>query len=185
VVAEDRAALAARIARPEAGAAAMVAACVRAGEEHAAAVRARGPDAVAGESWAAVGAALDRLRARDAPRLPDAELARLVWALCDPTVRDRALVVAIGPDADLADRLWVECTRRAPAPLDAAPAALVAVHAWLRGDGAMAGIALDRALASDPGCPLAGVLAEGLQAFLPPEELRRWILAAAEGATPA
>jgi hypothetical protein len=49
----------------------------------------------------------------------------------------------------------------------------------------MAGVALDRALASDPGCRLAGLLAEGLRAFLPPEELRRWIGAAADGVQPA
>jgi hypothetical protein len=48
----------------------------------------------------------------------------------------------------------------------------------------MAGIALDRALGSDPGYALAELLAEGLQAFLPPAELRRWIVAAGESAQP-
>jgi hypothetical protein len=144
----------------------------------------RGRDALVEESWAAVEAALERLRPRGAARLPDADVARLAWALVDQEVRDRALVLATGPDADLAELLWTECTRRAPEPLDAAPATLVAVHAWLRGDGAMAGIALERALASDPGCPLAGLLVEGLQVFLPPDELRRWIRTAAEGTAP-
>lgn len=184
VVAEDRSSLAARIGRPEAGETAMAVACLRAGEAQAAAVLAAGADAVAEESWSAVLAAVDRLRLRGAPRLPDADVARLVWGLCDVAVRDRALVLSAGPDADAAGLLWVECTRRAPAPLDAAPATLLAVHAWLRGDGAMAGIALERALASDPGYTLAELLVEGLQAFLPPDELRRWIVTAAEGAAP-
>jgi hypothetical protein len=184
VVAEDRSSLTARIARAEAGATAMAVACLRAGEEQAVAVFARGADAVAEESWTAVLAAVDRLGMRGAPRLTDADIARVVWGLCDTAVRDRALVLSTGPDADAAELLWTECTRRAPAPLDVAPATLLAVHAWLRGDGAMAGIALDRALASDPGYPLAGLLAEGLQAFLPPAELRSWIVAAAEGARP-
>jgi hypothetical protein len=48
----------------------------------------------------------------------------------------------------------------------------------------MAGIALERALASDPACPLAGLLVEGLQVFLPPDELHRWIRTAAEGPAP-
>jgi hypothetical protein len=185
VVAEDRSVLEARLAPPEAGAADMAVACLQAGEEHAAAVLARGPDAVAEDSWTAVLAALDRLRPRAASRLPDAVVGRLVWGLCDVAVRDRALVLATGPDADLAERLWTECTRRAPAPLDAAPATLLAVHAWLRGDGATAGIALDRALDSDPGYALAELLVDGLRAFLPPAELRRWIVAAAQGARPA
>ena len=185
VVAADRSALAARIARPEVGAAAMARACLTAGEEHAAAVTARGPDAVAEEAWAAVLSALEWLRPRGAPRLSDADVARVVWGLCDVAVRDRALVLSTGPDADVPEALWAESTRRAPAPLDAAPATLLAVHAWLRGDGAMAGIALDRALASEPGYALAELLAEGLQVFLPPAELRRWIEAAADGARPA
>jgi Domain of unknown function (DUF4192) len=185
VVAEDRSVLAARIAPPAYGGAAMAEACLRAGEEHAAAVLARGRERVADEAWARLLAALDRMRPGGAPRLPDGEVARLAWGLCDVAVRDRALVLATGPDADLAEVLWTECTRRAPAPLDAGPATLLAVHAWLRGDGAMAGIALDRALASDPGYALAELLADGLRAFLPPEELRRWIDTAAEGVRPA
>jgi Domain of unknown function (DUF4192) len=185
VVAIDRSALAARIARPEVGAAAMAAVCLRAGEEHAAAVAASGADEVAVQAWAAVLTAVEQLRPRSAPRLPDAVVARVVWGLCDVAVRDRALVLATGPDADVAEALWAECTRRAPAPLDAAPATLLAVHAWLRGDGAMAGIALDRALASEPGYALAELLAEGLKVCLPPAELRRWIEAAADGALPA
>ena len=87
-------------------------------------------------------------------------------------VRDRALTLALGEDAPAAEQLWTECTRRAPAPLDAAPATLLAVGAWLRGDGAMANVALERALDSRPTYTLARLLADGLAACLPPAELR-------------
>jgi hypothetical protein len=96
----------------------------------------------------------------------------VVWALRDTRVRDRALGLALGEDAAAAEALWTECTRRAPAPLDAAPATLLAVSVWLRGDGAMANVALDRALDSDPAYSLAQLLRRGLDACLPPGDLR-------------
>jgi hypothetical protein len=111
-----------------------------------------------------------------AMRLAAEDLARIVWGLRDTAVRDRALGFALTDDAAAAEALWTECTRRAPAPLDAAPATLLAVSAWLRGDGAMANVALDRALDSDPGYALARLLSQGLAACLTPAELR-WMIA--------
>jgi hypothetical protein len=135
------------------------------------------PDA--DEGWAAIRQALGRCApgaAHPVERLPDELVAQVVWALRhEPATRDRALVLALGDEASTAEALWTECTRRAPQPLDAAPATLVAVSAWLRGDGAMAGIALDRALGSDPGNRLARLLAPALAACLHPTELRRLI----------
>jgi hypothetical protein len=98
-----------------------------------------------------------------------------VWGLRDPAVRDRALALALGPDAAAAEQLWTECTRRAPAPLDAAPATLLAVSTWLRGDGAMADVALNRALSGEPGYALARLLAQALAACMRPAELRALI----------
>ena len=60
-------------------------------------------------------------------------------------------------------------------PLDAAPATLLAVCAWLRGDGAMANVALARALDSDPAYTLARLLAQALARCVPPAELRTMI----------
>jgi hypothetical protein len=77
--------------------------------------------------------------------------------------------------------LWTECTRRGPAPFDAAPATLLAVSAWLRGDGAMANVALERALESRPGYTLARLLAQGLTGCLPPAALRAMVRAAVAG----
>jgi hypothetical protein len=110
-------------------------------------------------------------------------VARVLGALQDPAVRDRALGLSLGDDAPAAETLWTECTRRAPEPLDAPPATLLAVSAWLRGDGAMANIALARALDSDPGYRLATLLHPALAACLPPAELRA-LIAASTGAHP-
>jgi hypothetical protein len=182
VVEVDREDLVRRITGPGGLArAAMADACDRVAGEYAGRVRDVGPAVVAAESWTAVTEAVGRCRpggatARD--RLGDREVARIVWGLRDREVRDRALEFATGPDAASAEVLWTECTRRAPAPLDAAPATLLAVSAWLRGDGAMANVALTRALDSEPGYPFARLLAQGLAACLGPAELRAVIGAA-------
>jgi hypothetical protein len=182
VVEIDREDLVRRITGPGGLArAAMAAACDRVAGEYAGRVRDAGRAVVAAESWTAVTEAVGRCRpgratARD--RLGDLEVARIVWGLRDREVRDRALQFATGQDAASAEVLWTECTRRAPAPLDAAPATLLAVSAWLRGDGAMANVALTRALDSEPGYPFARLLAQGLAACLGPGELRALIGAA-------
>jgi hypothetical protein len=180
VLAPDRSALAARIAPSTevTGVAAMAEACLRAGREYAARLRMAGRPAVAEESDAAIADALTACRpgpATACTRLTDARVARVLWALTLPEVRDRAMGLALGEDAAAAEVLWTECTRRAPVPLDGPPATLLAVSAWLRGDGAMANIALDRALAADPGASLPRLLADGLEACLPPAELRALI----------
>jgi hypothetical protein len=175
VVAADRAELAKRLAPPdESSCAAMEAAVLRTaplGPPGRSAARRRIRSAVA------------RSRpGRDQERPDDDEVARLAWSLRRPEVRDWALLLSLGEDAAAAEALWTECTRRAPSPLDAFPAALVAVCAWLRGDGAMANIALDRALASEPGNPLAQLLADALAACLSPRDLRALLVEAGRSA---
>ena len=183
VVEPDRTALAARIAPGDRLArSSMASACAQVAVRCAEAVLDRGWDAVAAQSWAAVLGALARCRPGAAVRLTDSEVARVVWGLRDRTVRDRALELALGQDAPATEQLWTECTRRAPAPLDAAPATLLAVSSWLRGDGAMAGIALDRALAAEPGYALARLLSQALDACVPPGDLRRLIRSAVAAA---
>jgi hypothetical protein len=184
VVERDRADLVDRIARPRDGGARhdIAAACASVAEETVARVMAVGRDEVAAESWAAVEAAVARCRS-GAPvprgRLGDREVARIVCGLRDVGVRDRALALSLGPDAAAVEQLWTECTRRAPAPLDAAPATLLAVSVWLRGDGAMANVALARALDSQPGYGLARLLAQALAACLAPAGLRSLLQEAA------
>ena len=138
-------------------------------------------EAVAAESWSAVTDAAARCRpgAPAVDRLTDTEVARVVWGLRDGDVRDRALGLALGAEPAAAEQLWTECTRRAPALLDAAPATLLAVSAWLRGDGAMANVALDRALTSAPGYALAALLRDALGACMTPGDLRALLIRAA------
>ena len=180
VVERDRSDLARRIAGPpDASTGAMAAACARVAVECSNRVLEVGFDAVAEESWSAVTAAAARCRPGPSrPALTDREVARVVWGLRDRDVRDRALERARGADASAAEVLWTDCTRRAPAPLDAAPATLLAVSAWLRGDGAMANVALERALAGEPGYALAGLLTQALAQCVSPAELRALIGAA-------
>lgn len=179
VVERDRSDLVDRIAAPSGPArAAMAAACDVVAIECSARVLKVGFDAVAEESWSAVTAAAGRCRPEGPGHaLADRDVARVVWGLRDRDVRDRALELATGPDAPAAEILWTECTRRAPGPLAAAPATLLAVSAWLRGDGAMANVALGRALAAEPSYALARLLSRALAQCLPPEELRAVIRA--------
>jgi hypothetical protein len=174
VVADSREALAARIAPIDGPRrSAMASAARRAAADAGARSRAGGAAAVAEESWAAVEAGVAHARAGVA--LSDAALARLLWGLRNVGVRDRALRLALDDDDAAVESLWTTCVRRAPRKYLAAPATLLAVSAWLRGDGAMAGLALERALAADRTYRLAGLLSEALTGCLPPGQLREVI----------
>ncbi|WP_448616348.1 DUF4192 domain-containing protein [Modestobacter sp. URMC 112] len=173
VVEDDRAALARRIAPVGSLAAAgMARAAAEVGREVTDRTARLGGAAVAEEAWAAIRGAVARVAPGSVRALPDRDLARLAWGLCDTGVRDRAMGLALGGSAAGAEVLWTEVTRRVPVPLDVAPATLLAVTTWVRGDGAMANVALDRALGSDPGYPLARLLRGALDACLPPADVR-------------
>jgi len=184
VVAPTREDLVARIAPPpDHDPRAMASACARVGVALSADVLDTGVEPAAAESWAAVMAGIARCRpGAGAVPLSDEDVARIVWGLRDGAVRDLALQLALGDEPAAAEQLWTECTRRAPVPLDAAPATLLAVSAWLRGDGAMANIALDRALAGAPDYGLATLLREALSACVTPSALRSLLT---EAATPS
>jgi hypothetical protein len=172
VVARDREELVRRIQPSEPSEAATMAdAIMRVGDQLAELVLTNGRDGAAERYAAWVDAAVAGCHS-PGNRPTDEEVARVVWGLRDVRVRDRALGFALGSSVVAAEQLWTQCTRRAPTPLDAAPATLLAVTAWLRGDGAMARIALDRALDSEPDYALAGLLSRGLDAGLSPRDLR-------------
>lgn len=82
------------------------------------------------------------------------------WARMDPGHRDAHV------------RLWSDVVRRARPAYLAAPASLLAFTAWQCGEGALANIALDRALAADPRYSLAHLLRDILDAGVPPSEAR-------------
>jgi hypothetical protein len=176
VVEADRAALVRRIA-PVGFLAAegMARACDEVGDELARRTAQLGWDVVMDEAWAAVLTAVEAAGPGSVQRLADREVARLAWGLRDVDLRDRALVLALGRSAAAAEVVWTELTRRAPAPLDAAPATLLAVTAWVRGDGALANVALERALASEPSYSFAVLLRSALDACLPPADVRQLI----------
>jgi hypothetical protein len=176
VVEQERADLERRIAPVGfLAAAGMATACDEVGTEMSARVARLGWAALAGESWALLEDAVVRVAPGTVASLPDREVARLAWALLDEEVRDRAMGLALGHARPAAEVLWTELTRRVPPPLAAAPATLLAVTAWVQGDGAMANVALDRALSSQPGYRMAQLLRSALDACLPPADVRRLV----------
>ncbi|MFI9817073.1 DUF4192 domain-containing protein [Saccharothrix variisporea] len=113
-------------------------------------------------------------RARDRKRpLTDAEVAALTFALSDLVVRDASLGYAVGEHARDAETLWAELTRASPLPERAEPATLLAFSAYIRGDGAYASIALDRALEAQADHRLATLLHMALEKGLPPATVRQ------------
>ena len=69
-------------------------------------------------------------------------------------------------------RLWADLTRRARPGYVAPAASLLAFAAWQCGNGALANIALERALADDPGYSMARLLRGVLDAAVPPRLAR-------------
>lgn len=98
---------------------------------------------------------------------PD-ELAWLGFALTDLRVRDDAWARMDPQFNDAHQRLWGQLVRNLPAELIPAPAALLAFTAWQAGDGALASIAIERALEADPAYSMARLIADALHAGLPP-----------------
>lgn len=108
----------------------------------------------------------------DQPNL-QAALVGMVTSLAS-WVRPRDLLMrALSVDADptlvrAARGVLVEAVRCARGPGVAPVASLLAVCAWLSGDGAMARVALARAEAADTGYSLARLLSAALDAGIPP-----------------
>src|SRR5437660_10730018 len=69
-------------------------------------------------------------------------------------------------------RLWIDVIRRAQPGHVAAPASLLAFVAWQAGNGALANVALDRALADDPRYSMADLLRQVISAGAPPSMAR-------------
>jgi hypothetical protein len=110
--------------------------------------------------------------------LSDEEVVALALALSDLWVRDTSLAFTLGPQAMAAERLWAELTRATPAPERAQPATLLAFSAYLRGDGALAAVALEAAELACPSHRLASLVRRALDHAMPPEQLEQMALAA-------
>jgi len=126
---------------------------------------------IAAEGLAAVGTLIARYR--DGGRFTsDDEIARITVALRDLRVRDDAWARMDPAHAPAHQRLWTDVVRRAQPGYVPAPAALLAFAAWQSGDGALANVALDRALADDPRYSMALLLRQVITAGAPPSLAR-------------
>ncbi|MEU6127911.1 DUF4192 domain-containing protein [Saccharopolyspora sp. NPDC047091] len=96
---------------------------------------------------------------------------RVLLALNDQRVRDLCLGVALGESAMAAEQLWLSLVRKAPEPEVADVAALLAFSAYLRGEGAMASVALERVEAARPEHSLGTLLRQALERGISPKEL--------------
>lgn len=126
---------------------------------------------IAVEGLTAVGAMIARYRNGERFSTDD-EIARITVALRDLRVRDDAWA-RMDPGQTAAHlRLWTDVVRRAQPGYVAAPASLLAFVAWQSGDGALANVALDRALADDPAYSMATLLRQVIAAGAPPSLAR-------------
>jgi Domain of unknown function (DUF4192) len=110
------------------------------------------------------------------PALDDERVVDLAVTLGLPAGRDAAVRHCLGPDALAAEELWAALARGTPDPEAAEPAALLALSALLRGDGALARVALGRAGAAWPGHRFTRLLRGALDSAVPPQRLREWLL---------
>jgi hypothetical protein len=100
---------------------------------------------------------------------PPAEVAaRLLASIAVPSVRDAAWTGVPRSGARDHVRFWEAMVRRAPDDLVAHAAAVLALCAWVTGDGALAWCAVDRAREGDADHTLAALVADLLTAAVPP-----------------
>jgi hypothetical protein len=102
-------------------------------------------------------------------------------ALCaDVVVRDEVLVRgATSDDRDALIPVLREIARQTPPPYDAPVCSMLAWMAYAHGDGVVANVAVDRALATDPEYSLALLIIDALQRLLPPRLLEEVMRGAA------
>jgi hypothetical protein len=96
------------------------------------------------------------------------ELAWLIRVLDGWEVRNKAWLRMDPVHRDAHRRLWTDLARLATDGYEAAPASLLALVAWQDGDGAFANLALDRALAAQPGYSMARLLRDAIDCGAPP-----------------
>jgi hypothetical protein len=99
-------------------------------------------------------------------------LAWLAVLVADLRVRDDAWARMDPAHRDGHCRLWTDVVRCAAMEFVPAAASLLAFTAWQSGNGALAAMAIDRALAADPDYSMAHLLDGAVQAALPPSAAR-------------
>jgi hypothetical protein len=111
-------------------------------------------------------------RVADCEEPTDAEAASLACALSDITVRDTLYALAVGDEAGAAEALWAALSRMLPDPWRVEALVLLAFSAYARGDGPLAGVALEAALRCDGEHRMASMLDTALQSGMRPEQIR-------------
>ncbi|MFC7344042.1 DUF4192 domain-containing protein [Saccharopolyspora griseoalba] len=126
------------------------------------------PDRVA-RDVRAVHAAIRRSAAGSA--LTEGDLQGVLLAVSDNRVRDIVLGTALGEHARAAEELWLSLVRKAPDAELPEVAVLLAFSAYLRGEGGLASVALERAERVQPDHRLGVLLRQAMEAGIPPAEL--------------
>jgi hypothetical protein len=116
--------------------------------------------------------------------LDDEVIVRLGHGLTHPQVRDAAISLAVTGDAQAAEQLWTCLTRATPRPHVTHPATLLAIVAYLRGNGTLAGVALDIALDADPSNVLATLIHTALHQGVAPQQLEELLTRAVIAPSP-
>lgn len=139
--------------------------------------RAAAPEQDPLDQWRTVRRAIDSAAAVvELPELDDDQIVRLAEALCSPLVRDNCIAALLTDLADAADRLWTVLTRAIPAPERAEPACLLAMNAYLRGEGVLANVALETVLDADPDHEMAALLHQAIDRCMPPKDFRSMLV---------
>ncbi|WP_051366591.1 DUF4192 domain-containing protein [Hamadaea tsunoensis] len=139
-----------------------------------------GIETLVGQGRDAVDSALRTYRSGG--RLDDAAVAHLTLLLHALPVRDHAWESTDHEEWQLS--LWTDLTRRAYPSLVAPVASLLAFAAWRDGNGPLATVALERALAVTPAYGMANLLLDALLRGLPPDALGSWPAEAIRHASP-
>ena len=108
----------------------------------------------------------------DGAMLDDADAARMLVALVSAELRDVLWAEINRRQACKHVAFWTDLTRRAPIEVAAPPAALLAFAAWMAGEGALAWCAIDRCRLADPDYSMAELIAQALQAAMPPSSFK-------------
>lgn len=98
----------------------------------------------------------------------DQEIASLVLSLESTPCRDAAWAWVQRADARAHVEIWLRVIRSTPVEYAAAPAAVLAFHAWLAGDGALAWCAVEHSAATGRPCSLTDLVEDLLDRAAPP-----------------
>lgn len=115
---------------------------------------------------------IDQLDPDTPTPLADPAIVRLARALSTAEIREACLAMPLTHRAAAAEHLWLLLTRAVPGHARAHPASLLAVSAYLRGDGTLASMAVDTALAANPNHHLTNTLRHVLDCGIPPHQFR-------------